>query len=131
MNFLTALNALPPATNGLTQAHVDLLIQLHGSGDRGGFYLAYAAMLGQMTATSNTSRIVIDEAIEQCYVQAHISTYSGFIGGAALLGNAVAKFANPERYDVTLDEFSNNIVLGLRDAINRSFSNPQTGSELR
>jgi hypothetical protein len=129
MSFITSLNGLPPATNGLTQAHLDLLIQLHGSGDRGGFYLAYASMLGQIAASSNTSRDLIDAAIQQCYVQAHISTYSGFIGGAALLGNAVAKFANPENYSLTLDQFSNEIVGGLLDAIRASIANPSNGTD--
>jgi hypothetical protein len=50
-------------------------------------------------------------------VQAHVSTYSGFAGGGALLGNALAKFANPDKYTVSLDEFSWDVAKNLYDKI--------------
>jgi hypothetical protein len=127
MSFIDGLSALSSATNGLTQAHLSLLTQLHASADRGGFYLAYAAMLKQIVPTSLTGATTIASAIKQCEVQAHISTYSGFIGGAALLGNAVAKFANPDIYTLTLDQFSNDIVKGFLEAIRDSIVNPESG----
>ena len=83
MSFADELNGLPSAANGLTQAHLDVLTRLHSSGDRGGFYMAYMTMLSQMRPTSNTDQAVIDKAIFQVQMQAHISTYSGFIGGGA------------------------------------------------
>ncbi len=117
MTFIDKLSALPSAINGLTQAHVALLNELWNSDDRGGFYLAYANMLSQMQPTSNTSSALISQAIQQCIMQAHISTYSGFIGGAALLGNAIAKYSDPENYKISLDQFSKDIVGGLFAAI--------------
>ena len=85
----------------ITQAHIDELESLLLNGDRGGFYLRYYELSGS----------------QQALLQAHISTYSGFAGGAALFGNAIAKFSNPSLYTITLDQFSEDIAWGLFDGI--------------
>ena len=64
--------------------------------DRGGFYLAYYDMIKNINP----------DAAQQVLLQAEITTYSGFIGGAALLGNALAKNADPIQYNIPLDKFS-------------------------
>ena len=60
----------------------DILTSDSTTADRGGFYLAYYEMIKDIDA----------EAARQVLMQAHISTYSGFFGGAALLGNALANW---------------------------------------
>ena len=60
-------------------------------------------------------------AANQVLLQAQISTYSGFIGGAALLGNALAKNADPDDYNLSLDKFSFDIANALLSEIERRF----------
>ena len=85
--------------------------------DRGGFYLEYYEMIKDTDP----------EAAQQVLIQAHISTYSGFFGGAAIIGNAIAKYANPEAYSMTLDRFSYDIAAGLLSGISADFGTPSGG----
>ena len=62
--------------------------------DRGRFYLEVAELYRET------------DAFEQVMIQAEITTYSGAIGGSALLGNHHAQQHGGDKYDVTLDEFS-------------------------
>lgn len=92
----------------LTQTDINELREILGTSfdteaKRAEFYLAYYEKI----------KDVDFEAAKQVLIQAQITTYSGFIGGAALLGNAFAKFAEPELYNVSLDEFSWDIADGL------------------
>ena len=95
-----------PIDGALTQADIDKLTSLLiDNKDRGGFYLAYYDMVKDVNS----------ETANQILMQAHISTYSGWFGGAALLGNALAKYSNPEQdyvysNDYTLDDFSQDIA---------------------
>lgn len=63
------------------------------AGDRAGAYIELYKVTGN----------------EQLLMQAQITTYSGAIGGMALEGNFRAKLANPEKYTLTLDQFSHEI----------------------
>lgn len=78
----------------ITLADYDILKTILESGDRGGFYLKYYELTG--------SRMAL--------IQAHITTYSGFFGGSAIFGNAIAKYSNAENYPETLDMFSRQIA---------------------
>lgn len=88
--------------SGLTLADVQELRRLLGTSwddpaaDRGAFYLLYYELIKGSEVSG----------ARQILMQAQISTYSGFFGGAALLGNAMAKFANPDIYTRSIDEFS-------------------------
>jgi Ca2+-binding RTX toxin-like protein len=57
------------------------------------------------------------DGARQLLLQAYITSFSGFIGGAAILGNAIAKFGSPENYNLTLTQFSIDIIAGLLDTI--------------
>ncbi|XPF95837.1 hypothetical protein ACM9HF_07450 [Colwellia sp. RE-S-Sl-9] len=92
----------------LTQDHINELQQFITDGDRGGFYLHYYELTGEV----------------QALVQAQITTYSGAWGGAAAAGNYLAKSTDPVNYTLTLDEFSNDIVLGTFAAIVNDFNDP-------
>ncbi|WP_199084622.1 calcium-binding protein [Bosea sp. ASV33] len=98
----------------LSQSDVAELKSLLGDsyqvGDRAAFYLRYYELIKPHNST----------AAAQILLQAHIATYSGFIGGAALLGNAIAKFARPDLYTISLDEFSWDICKGLLASIELS-----------
>ena len=88
LDLFGAQSTLPPTTDGLTQQHLDALQELINEGDRGGFYLAYYEMLkGVDVQYIDGGQAAKDAALGQVMMQAHISTYSGFFGGAALLGN--------------------------------------------
>jgi Ca2+-binding RTX toxin-like protein len=107
---------------GLTQADVLQLRAMMGSSyatsnNRGGFYLRYYELIKGYD----------QQAAAQVLLQAHISTYSGFFGGAALLGNAIAKFARPDLYTITLDQFSWDIANALLLSIEASVANSGTG----
>ncbi|MGK0247956.1 MAG: hypothetical protein ACI910_000684, partial [Oleispira sp.] len=94
-------NFSQPKVNKITTAHVDTMQALLNEGNRGGAYMFYYMLTG------NT----------QALVQAQITTYSGFFGGAALYGNYLAKIANPDKYTLSLDQFSIDIVQANIDAI--------------
>ena len=89
----------------------------------GGFYLAYAQLIRNyqgingITPTGNLDT----DAAAQAILQAEVSTYSGFAGGGALIGNAIAKFSAPDQYNLTLDQFSYDVANGLLSAIKQSF----------
>src|SRR3954454_11080699 len=105
----------------LTQDDIDELTRLIGTdwrvADRGGFYVAYYNLI------KNIDR----DAANLVLVQAHVSTYSGFAGGGALLGNALAKFANPDKYTVSLDQFSWDVANSLYNNILRNWQGGGTG----
>src|SRR5712671_1988693 len=105
-------------TTGLDQADIDALTTLIGTdwrtADRGGFYVKYFEILKRI---DGGARGPIWDAANLVLVQAHVSTYSGFAGGGALLGNAIAKFGNPDKYTVSLDEFSWDVAKNLYDRI--------------
>src|SRR5882762_5648070 len=104
---------------GLIQADFDELTKLIGTdwrtADRGGFYVKYYDILKRIAGDPPTGPIW--DAANLVLVQAHVSTYSGFAGGGALLGNAIAKFGNPDKYTVSLDEFSWDVAKNLYDRI--------------
>nr|CAA6814394.1 MAG: Unknown protein [uncultured Thiotrichaceae bacterium] len=52
---------------------------------------------------------------EQLVLQTQITTYTGAIGSMALVGNMLAKDANPEKYKLSLDQFSLDILQGTHD----------------
>lgn len=80
----------------LTAENLAELRALLNNNDRAGFYIKYYDLT-----------IDLDPAgARQSLLQAHICSYSGFLGGGALLGNAIAKFSNPEKYTISLDAFS-------------------------
>ncbi len=87
----------------LTMADVDAMNAILDSGDRAGAYLYYY----------NIIRDVDRAAADQILMQMQITTYSGFFGGAALIGNSIAKDSNPDLYPETLDLFSEQILRGL------------------
>ncbi len=93
----------------------DLSTAPNGGVNRGGFYLAYFNyLMDQTTKTSDMAQqALLIASARQVLLQAEITTYSGFAGGAALIGNALAKNANPSLYPATLDEFSYDIANGL------------------
>lgn len=92
----------------ITQTDIIAMNALLRKGDRGGAYLYYY----------NLIKDVNRDAASQILIQAQITTYSGFFGGAALIGNAIAKNSNPDKYPAEgLDKFSSDIVQGLIDAI--------------
>lgn len=94
---------------GLTQADVNNLSSLLNSGDRGGFYYEYANLIRSASPTG----------YEQALIQMQITTYSGVWGGAAIAGNYAAYVSAdpPSNYNVTLDQFSQEIAARLLDAI--------------
>ncbi len=64
------------------------------SGNRAGFYYEYYKESGQY----------------QALIQASITSYSGAIGGLALVGNYMAKIDDEQHYGLTLDDFSTQIA---------------------
>jgi hypothetical protein len=84
---------------------------LNVKGDRGGFYYRYYELTGS----------------EQALVQAQITTYSGHWGGLAINGNTVAKFNNPEIYNISLDQFSQDIAVALFKAVEQEVEDGKTG----
>ena len=72
-------------------------------------YLEYYRLLKDIPGT--------EEARKQILIQTYITTFSGALGGAALLGNAIAKFSDPDNYQTTLTVFTEDIIQGLIDAI--------------
>lgn len=91
----------------ITQQNVDQIQYILDSGNRAGAYLYYYELIKTYDA----------DAAWQILIQAQITSYSGFFGGAALIGNALAKHSNPTLYNLSLDEFSRQIVQGLVDNI--------------
>ncbi|WP_159104279.1 putative Ig domain-containing protein [Sneathiella glossodoripedis] len=85
----------------LTSQDVDHLQGFLERRDRGGFYFEYYKLTGS----------------RQALFQAQISTYSGFAGSVALIGNYVAKLNNLESYNLTLDNFSDQIAWSLLEEI--------------
>jgi len=83
-----------------TQEDLDKLKELLDSGDRGGFYLELYNQTG----------------LKQALIQGAITTYSGVWGGMAVATNAMAKESNPDKYNLTLDEFSQQIAQATYDA---------------
>ena len=59
--------------------------------------------------------------------QAQITTYSGQLGGAALMGNATAKLKAGSAYNITLDYFSYLIAKRLVAAVERDLDNGGDG----
>ncbi|OGB24019.1 MAG: hypothetical protein A3I66_17115 [Burkholderiales bacterium RIFCSPLOWO2_02_FULL_57_36] len=74
------------------------------NGDRAGFYYEYYKRTGQY----------------QALIQASITSYSGALGGMALVGNYLAKLDGENEYQLTLDVFSTQIALGSLDGIEAS-----------
>ena len=107
----------------LTQGDIDALTALIGTdwrvADRGGFYVKYYEILKRIDSNPNGP---VMAAANLVLVQAHVSTYSGFAGGGALLGNAIAKFGNPDKYTVSLDEFSWDVAKSLYNNIVQSWN---------
>nr|AYN62292.1 hypothetical protein [Heteroscytonema crispum UCFS10] len=102
----------------ITQTDIIAMNALLKKGDRGGAYLYYY----------NLIKDVDREAVSQILIQAQITTYSGFFGGAAMIGNAIANNSNPDKYPAEgLDKFSSDIVQGLIDAIAKELSANQDG----
>ncbi|SFI31048.1 hypothetical protein [Bradyrhizobium sp. cf659] len=97
----------------ITQLDIDKIQELLDSGDRAGAYIYYYELIKDVDPSAG----------RQILIQAQITTYSGFFGGAALIGNALAKHANPDLYPPTLDGFSVDIVQGLINAIKADFTN--------
>lgn len=85
----------------ITQEHIDELSDYIAAGDRGGFYLRLYQLTGE----------------KQVLIQASITTYSGVWGGMAVTGNYLAKLSAPENYQLTLDQFSMDIIEGTLRAI--------------
>ena len=105
-------------TARLTQDDINKLASLIGTdwhtADRTGFYLEYYNLLKQYAPSNGGSGF---SASDLMLLQASISSYSGFAGGGALLGNALAKYANPDTYNISLDQFSWDVARGLFDTI--------------
>jgi Ca2+-binding RTX toxin-like protein len=102
----------------ITQTDIIAMNALLKKGDRGGAYLYYYNLI------KNVDR----DAVSQILIQAQITTYSGFFGGAAMIGNAIAKNSNPDKYPAEgLDKFSADIVQGLIDAIATEVNANQDG----
>ena len=97
----------------LTQANIDQLTQLFNSGDRGGFYWEYYKITGEY----------------QALIQGQITTYSGTWGGLAMSGNYLAKITDQENYNLTLDEFSADIIAGTLNSILSDLANPLSGAD--
>jgi len=89
------LNSVDPTSaQGMTKEVLSRAKWSMRQGDRAGAYLALYGATGQ----------------EQLLLQAQITTYSGAVGGAALYGNYLAKSVNPELYNLSLDQFSIDIL---------------------
>lgn len=78
-----------------------------GEATRVNFYVDYAAAIAPFEPAA--AALILD--------QASITTYSGPIGGAALYGNFLAKAANPDVYNITLDQFSFDIVKAIEQGV--------------
>ena len=93
--------------------------------DRASFYLAYY----------NLIKDINEDAADQVLLQTLITTYSGFIGGGAILGNAIAKFSDPNDYQIALDEFSfdivNGLLTGIKDNLERGGDGVLTADEIQ
>jgi Ca2+-binding RTX toxin-like protein len=109
--------------NQITQEKLNRLNSLLSKGDRGRVYLELA----------ETYKPVSSNAFNQIIQQAQITTYSGVIGGAAILGNFYAKnnagsnSNGKSRYDVPLDVFSVQIIKRLLDATQLSLNRGGNG----
>ena len=102
----------------ITQLDILNMRSLLQKGDRGGAYLYYYNLI------KDDDR----DAVSQILIQAQITTYSGFFGGAAMIGNAIAKNSNPDKYPKEgLDKFSSDIVEGLINAIAAEVNAGQDG----
>jgi hypothetical protein len=92
----------------IAQADIDKMQDLLDSGDRAGAYLYYYELIKNVDPSAG----------HQILIQAQITTYSGFFGGAALIGNALAKHANPALYPPTLEPSAQSALRALsRSAI--------------
>ncbi|SCC81400.1 hypothetical protein [Saliniramus fredricksonii] len=110
----------------ITLADTAAMTAILDSGDRAGAYLYYY----------NLIRDVDRAAADQILMQMQITTYSGFFGGAALIGNSIAKDSNPDLYPPTLDIFSEEILRGLILTIEAAVEDPDhsgvlSASEIR
>lgn len=102
---ITAKSPVPTAVLDEAQARLN-------AGDRAGAYLTLYRALGN----------------NQLLIQAQVTTYSGIWGSGALNGNALAKqSAGTERYNVTLDSFSVDIVQTTINAIRADLAKGGTG----
>ncbi|GAB3346839.1 cadherin domain-containing protein [Lysobacter tyrosinilyticus] len=75
----------------------------------------------------NFSASQIAGTIEQLTMQASITTNSGVYGAGAAIGNAAAKLRAGERYSLTLDDFSKNIIERMLDGIERELLTGRDG----
>jgi hypothetical protein len=109
-------------TARLSQDDINKLASLIGTdwhtADRTGFYLEYYNLLKQYAPSNGGNNFSTSDLM---LLQASISSYSGFAGGGALLGNALAKFANPDLYNISLDEFSWDVAAGLFASIKKDW----------
>lgn len=77
---------------------------------------------------NNFSGSKVGATIEQLIIQASITTNSGAYGAAGLIGNSAAKIvAGNERYNITLDVFSKDIIDRMLDAIEREIMTGKDG----
>ncbi len=66
----------------------------------------------------------------QLLLQAQITTYAGAIGSMALVGNMFAKYAAGEKYNISLDQFSLDILDGAFKAVEKATHEGKTVGEL-
>ncbi|WP_250656910.1 hypothetical protein [Alkalimarinus coralli] len=95
----------------ITEEHIQELSAFIADGDRGGFYLRLYELTGE----------------KQVLIQAAITTYSGVWGGMAVTGNYLAKLADSEHYQLTLDQFSMDIVVATLEAVINDIVGDGTG----
>src|ERR1700675_2681982 len=117
-------------TARLTQDDINKLASLIGTdwhtADRTVIYLEYYNLLKQYAPSNGGNNFSTSDLM---LLQASISSYSGFAGGGALLGNALAKFANPDLYNISLDEFSWDVAAGLFASIKEDYGDSALNSK--
>lgn len=104
----------------VTQDHINVMQGLLDNNQRAEVYMYYSKLIGNNDPS----------AVNQLMMQAQITTYSGIIGGAALMGNFNAKKNAPDLYNLTLDDFSKDIIQGMIKAIETDISPEEGGTGL-
>ena len=95
----------------ITQADLTRWQNYIDSGNRAGFYYEYYLETDQY----------------QALVQASITSYSGAVGGMALVGNYLAKIDGEKDYILTLDDFSTQIAQATLSAVTIKVVNGESG----
>lgn len=108
--------------NQITPEHIANMRDLLNTNHRAEVYYYYTKLLGNDFDPLTDIPGPKSEAIIQLMLQAQITTYSGMIGGAALQGNFLAKTHSQEKYNLSLDTFSKEIIEGLINAIEKEIT---------